>query len=156
MAKIRDYESIVGREVIDDLERIAARLNGRTIQNVNSTAVGGGVAEILIRMIPLLKDLGVAARWNVIKGNEAFFRITKKMHNALHGAAVAFTAEEYAQFLETNRWNAENLELDGEFMFIHDPQPVALIAHRTAGAPEMDLAVPHRFFQPRRGDLDLP
>lgn len=130
MAEIKDYEPIVGRDVIAGLERIASRLNGRTIQNVNSTAVGGGVAEILIRMIPLLKNLGVAARWNVIKGNEAFFRITKKMHNALHGAPVAFTAGEYEQFLETNRWNAENLALDGEFMFIHDPQPVALVAHR--------------------------
>jgi len=130
VAEIRDYEPIVGRDVTADLERIAARLNGRTIQNVNSTAVGGGVAEILIRMIPLLKSLGVAARWNVIKGSEAFFRITKKMHNALHGAPVVFTPEEYEKFLETNRWNAENLDLDGEFMFIHDPQPVALIAHQ--------------------------
>ena len=132
MAEIRDYEPIVGRAVIADLERIASRLAGRTIQNVNSTAVGGGVAEILIRMIPLLKNLGVAARWNVIKGNEAFFRITKKMHNALHGAPTVFLPEETELFLETNRWNAENLDLDGDIIFIHDPQPIALITQKKA------------------------
>lgn len=77
MANIKDYSSIVGQAVIDELFLLADKLKGKVIQNVNSTAVGGGVAEILSRMINLLRQLGVDARWDVIKGDEKFFNITK-------------------------------------------------------------------------------
>ena len=85
VADIREYSSIVGQAVIDELFYLGDKLKGKIVQNINSTAVGGGVAEILSRMVPLLKQLGVDARWDVIKGNEKFFTITKKIHNALHG-----------------------------------------------------------------------
>src|SRR5512135_3556830 len=88
MAKIEDYAPIVGQPAIDDLFLLASHLRGKSVQNINSTAVGGGVAEILTRMIPLLKELGVDARWDVIKGNEKFFAVTKKFHNGLHGVPV--------------------------------------------------------------------
>ncbi|MFA5100138.1 MAG: glycosyl transferase family 1, partial [Candidatus Omnitrophota bacterium] len=87
MAKLDDYIPIVGQPTIDDLKLLAGKLQGKIIQNVNSTAVGGGVAEILSRMIPFLHELGVNARWDVIKGGEKFFAVTKKFHNALHGKA---------------------------------------------------------------------
>ena len=103
MFNINDYAAIVGQGTIDELYFLARRLQGKVIQHINSTAVGGGVAEILIRMIPLLKQLGVDARWDVIKGNEKFFAITKNMHNALHGAAVEITDEDLQFFLEVNR-----------------------------------------------------
>ncbi|MDI6804265.1 MAG: glycosyltransferase [Bacteroidota bacterium] len=127
MLTIRDYEPVVGADVTDELELFASRLSGKVIQNINSTAVGGGVAEILIRMIPLLKDIGVDARWDVIKGDEKFFQITKKMHNALHGSKVNFSSEEIDIFIETNKTNAANMDLIGDIMFIHDPQPIGLV-----------------------------
>jgi trehalose synthase len=127
MLTIRNYAPVVGSDVIDELELFASRLSGKVIQNINSTAVGGGVAEILIRMIPLLKDIGVDARWDVIKGDEKFFQVTKKMHNALHGSKVNFSKEEIEIFIETNKMNAASMNLLGDIMFIHDPQPIGLV-----------------------------
>ena len=130
MPKIRDYQEIVGADVVDELELFGSKLKGVGVQNINSTAVGGGVAEILVRMIPLLQELGVNAFWNVIKGGEKFFEVTKKMHNALHGKEVTFTDEEIAVFEETNELNAHQMDLSGDILFIHDPQPIALIKQR--------------------------
>lgn len=127
MPDIRDYESIVGKSVIDDLYLIAERLGGKVVQNINSTSVGGGVAEILTRMIPLLKQLGVDARWDVIKGDEKFFAITKKIHNALHSVDVTLSTGDLEYFLHVNKENANNINFYGDIVFIHDPQPIALV-----------------------------
>jgi trehalose synthase len=127
MFNINDYAAIVGQGTIDELYFLARRLQGKVIQHINSTAVGGGVAEILIRMIPLLKQLGVDARWDVIKGNEKFFAITKNMHNALHGAAVDITDEDLQFFLEVNQENAQEMTFSGDIVFVHDPQPIGLV-----------------------------
>lgn len=127
MRNINEYEAIVGKNVINELYFLAEKLKGKKIQNINSTAVGGGVAEILAKMIPLLKQLGVDADWNVIKGDSKFFTITKKMHNALHGRQEEFTKEEFEYFIEVNRENQKILNLSSDIMFIHDPQPIALV-----------------------------
>ncbi len=124
---IKDYEKIVGKDTIDELYLIAEKLKSKSVQNINSTAVGGGVAEILNRMIPLLKDLGINAHWDVIKGGDKFFNITKKIHNGLHGVDVSLTDDEIEIFLETNRQNAKDMNLSGDIIFIHDPQPIALV-----------------------------
>jgi trehalose synthase len=81
-------------------------------------------------MVPLLQEMGIQASWNVIKGGEKFFHITKKMHNALHGVKVTFTKDEINLFLETNAENAHQMDLRGEIIFIHDPQPIALIERK--------------------------
>ena len=128
MAKLNEYEKYVGADVLYELELYASKLSGVVIQNINSTAVGGGVAEILTRMIPMLQELGVNACWDVIKGGEKFFEITKKMHNALHGKKVIFTKDEIDLFLETNEINANQMDLKSDIMVIHDPQPCALIS----------------------------
>ena len=130
MSGIRDYIPFNGEAAVEELFLLADRLRGKSVRNINSTAVGGGVAEILTRIIPLLKDLGVDARWDVIKGNERFFRVTKAMHNALHGGADRISGEDFEFFLEVNRGNAREMDLGGEIIFIHDPQPVALIEER--------------------------
>lgn len=129
-AKIQDYAPIVGRSTIEDLRALAGKLSGKVIQNINSTFTGGGVAEILVRMVPLLNQLGVDARWTTIKGNEEFFAVTKKFHNALHGRQEHISSEDLSLFSEVNRKNAEELKFDGDIIFIHDPQPVALIAKK--------------------------
>lgn len=130
MSKIRDYAPIAGESTIEELSLLAERLKGKTIQNINSTAVGGGVAEILIRILPLLRDLGVNAAWGVIKGNEKFFNITKKMHNALHGVDVAIGPDELDYFIDVNRQNTQEIMADADILFIHDPQPIALVEEK--------------------------
>lgn len=109
---------------------LAAKLSGKVIQNINSTFVGGGVAEILSRMIPLVGQLGVDVRWNVIKGSNEFFQVTKKFHNALHARQERITSEDFARFQETTQKNIDELELYGDILFIHDPQPIGLIARK--------------------------
>jgi trehalose synthase len=131
MAKLEEYASITGKQVIDELYLLAEKLRGKSILNINSTAVGGGVAEILNRMMPLMKDLGVDVKWDVIRGDEKFFVITKKFHNALHGVDVAITDEEISYFLLVNQQNASELSLAGDIIFIHDPQPIALIEKKS-------------------------
>lgn len=127
MPNLKDYEPIVGAETLEELRVIAEKTKGMTVQNVNSTAVGGGVAEILNRMIPLLQELGVNAKWDVIKGGEKFYKVTKKFHNALHGKDQDFSKEDFDVFLETGEMNNKNMSMDSDVMFIHDPQPITLI-----------------------------
>ncbi len=125
--QLDDYIPIVGRSVIEDLRLLSERLSGRRIQHVNSTAVGGGVAEILNRMVPLCNELGVDSRWDVITGGDRFFGVTKKFHNALHGKPESLTREDFEVFIENGRINAERMTTDADIVFIHDPQPVTLI-----------------------------
>ncbi|RMF91979.1 MAG: glycosyltransferase [Candidatus Schekmanbacteria bacterium] len=127
MAKIDEYIPIVGQAVIDDLKLLSEKLNGKVIQNVNSTSVGGGVAEILNRMIPLLREIGVNAEWDVIDGNPEFFDVTKKFHNALHGSKVNIIQKDFETFLATSEENIKKMEIKGDIVFIHDPQPIALV-----------------------------
>ena len=129
-AKIQDYVPVVGRSTIEELRALAERLSGEVIQNINSTFTGGGVAEILTRMVPLLNQLGVDARWTTIKGSEEFFGVTKKLHNALHGRKENISSEDFSLFLEVNKKNIEELKFQGDIIFVHDPQPVALIAEK--------------------------
>lgn len=120
------YESIVGKDTIRELHVLARHLNGVSVQHVNSTYVGGGVAEILSKMVPLLQELGIEARWDVVEGDAAFFNVTKTMHNALHGRGADITGEDIEVFRETSRKNLAKLDLSGDILFVHDPQPIAL------------------------------
>ena len=131
MAKIEEYIPIVGQSIIDDLRLLAERLKGKVIQHINSTAVGGGVAEILSRMVPLLAELGVDARWNVIKGGKEFFDVTKKFHNALHGRPQEIIQHDFDIFIEASQKNIEEMDIYGDIIFVHDPQPMALIKKKT-------------------------
>jgi trehalose synthase len=100
------------------------------IQNINSTFTGGGVAEILNRMLPLLEQLGVDARWNIIKGSPEFFQVTKKFHNTLHGRREDISAKDFDLFLEISKQNIKEMELYGDIIFVHDPQPVAIVSRK--------------------------
>lgn len=134
MPKIEEYAPAAGRSAIEELKMIAARLEGRTILNVNSTAVGGGVAEILNRMLPMMTELGIKPRWELVKGGEAFYAVTKKFHNALHGARQELTPADFELYRETMRANLEALDLSSDVALIHDPQPAGLIEKKPAGA----------------------
>ena len=125
-----DYIAVLGEPEVAELRALAAPLQGRTVQMVNSTAVGGGVAEILTRLVPILQELGLAIRWDVITGGNDFYEITKAFHNALHGGPYNMPAESFEVFLAYNEQNLARLQMEGEFTVIHDPQPVALIKAR--------------------------
>ncbi|MFH1369061.1 MAG: glycosyltransferase [Elusimicrobiota bacterium] len=132
MPVLNDYIPIAGQRAIDDLKFLADKLKGKKIRHVNSTAVGGGVAEILNRMVPLLNELGVDTSWNVIKGEERFYEVTKKFHNALHGKSEEFSQEDFDLFIENGKKNASEMKLDSDIMFIHDPQPITLVEGKSS------------------------
>ena len=130
MLKLEDYEPIVGPQVIEELKSLAKNLEGKRILHVNSTAVGGGVAEILNRMVPLLGELGVQTSWDVVKGGEVFYAVTKKIHNALHGNEQTFNDNDFDVFFDVQEKNLNQMRLDEDIVFIHDPQPIGLVKRK--------------------------
>ena len=115
------------------LQILGEKLHGKSFLHINSTKEGGGVAEILQRMVPILGELGIQARWEVIKGDAKFFDITKKLHNALQGNPEKITDAMWKYHFEINRYNAETLDLDADAVLIHDPQPSPLIEFKKTG-----------------------
>ena len=130
LIRLDDYDPVLGSGEVAELRALASHLQGRTVEMVNSTAVGGGVAEILSRLVPILQELGLAIRWDVITGGNDFFEITKAFHNALHGGPYEMPPESFEVFLAYNQQNRARLQLEAEFTVIHDPQPAALIEAR--------------------------
>lgn len=128
--QLDDYVPLLGPAEVEEIRTLASKLTGRTVQMVNSTAMGGGVAEILNRLIPLMKELELDIRWDVITGGDAFFEVTKSFHNALHGGPYQARQEDFDLFLATNEQNRQRMRFDSEFTVIHDPQPIALIEAR--------------------------
>jgi trehalose synthase len=147
--KLDDYVPIIGQANVDELRFLARRLAGKTVKMVNSTAVGGGVAEILSRLIPLMDDLEVRTKWEVITGGNDFFEVTKGFHNALHGGGYNLTNEAREVFLTYNEQNRKRMDFNEDVVVIHDPQPSNLVL----GKPEshakwiwrchIDLSNPH-------------
>lgn len=132
MTMLSDYAGVVGEDVIDHLKQLAATLKGMKVVHVNSTRQGGGVAEILSWLIPLQCELGMEARWEVISGKNAFYQCTKHFHNALQCNPALIAESLLKAYEETNRNAAEELGpvlRDADMVFIHDPQPAALLRH---------------------------
>ena len=125
-----DYQPIVGQGQLDTLRFLAKELKGKTIKMVNSTAVGGGVAEMLNRLVPLLSELEVPTHWDVITGGNDFFEVTKAFHNALHGTSYELTKSAQEIFLMYNEQNRARMQFGEGMVVIHDPQPVGLIHSR--------------------------
>lgn len=127
MGRLQDYIPVVGQAVVDDLMLAADKLKDKSIRMFNSTAVGGGVAEILNRMVPLLAELGINTKWDVIRGGDEFFSVTKKFHNALHGRKEDITQHDFDIFMDASQKNIDSFSTDDDIIFIHDPQPIALV-----------------------------
>jgi trehalose synthase len=132
---LEQYVPLLGSAEIEELRALAGPLEGATVSMVNSTAVGGGVAEILIRLLPLMREVGLDPRWEVIEGGPEFYEVTKSFHNALHGQATKLGPEDFEIFREYNRRNRQRLALDTRFVVIHDPQPAGLIESRAENDP---------------------
>ena len=124
--RLEDFRESAGEEAVERLREAAAPLKGSRLVQVSSTSFGGGVSELLYSQIALLQDLGVEAEWQLLEGSEEFFTVTKLVHNALQGMPVPWTDAFESAYLDRVRSNAERFEPDADFVFIHDPQPVAL------------------------------
>ncbi len=129
MLTLEHYRPLVGDEVIGQLERLAERLGRRRLVHVNSTRTGGGVAEMLQRNVPILNQLGVDTRWEVIQGDQTFFEVTKAFHNSLQGLKAVFPPGGVEHYLEMNRENAKRFTWEADVAVIHDPQPAFVIEH---------------------------
>jgi trehalose synthase len=131
MKKILDeYAKIVGYDVINQLCQIAQPLKGLKILHINSTKLGGGVAEILFKMVPLMQEIGIDAKWSTIEGDPHFYQCTKNFHNAIQGNQIEIPSNQLQVYEKTNQKAAEkkkDILQSADVVFIHDPQPVALI-----------------------------
>ena len=128
--RLQDYQEVAGPGVIEELRVLADRVAGRRMQHINSTPVGGGVAEVLTRLVPLIRELGLEATWDVIKGDQAFFSVTKAFHNALHGKPEEITEEMFDIFRANTEMNLRDIDFTGDVIFVHDPQPAGLVLRK--------------------------
>jgi trehalose synthase len=131
---IDKYQGIAPKGDLILLQKLGEQLKDRSFLHVNSTKEGGGVAEILQRMIPLLRDIGINAQWDIIEGDSRFFDITKKIHNAIQGNPEKITDDMWDHHYAINEKNAKKLDLEADAVIIHDPQPAPLIKFRKSGS----------------------
>jgi trehalose synthase len=125
---LADYTHIVGRPLVEEIRELAAPLQGKRVVHVSATAFGGGVAEILYTLVPLMADVGLDVEWQVIYGREEFFNATKIMHNALQGNPQDLTEEQWATWSQYNEMNARELARGWDVCIVHDPQPAAIFS----------------------------
>jgi trehalose synthase len=123
---LSDYQSIVGRELVDEVRERAERLKGKRILHLSATAFGGGVSEILSTLVPLMVDVGLECEWQVIYGREEFFNATKVMHNSLQGNPQGLSEEQWQIWRRYNDINAGQLSEGWDVCIVHDPQPAAV------------------------------
>ncbi|HEV2906026.1 MAG TPA: glycosyltransferase [Actinomycetota bacterium] len=127
LKRVEDFRESAGDEAVDRLLETAQPFKGARMVHLSSTAFGGGVAELLASQIAILQDLGIEADWQLIDGSEEFFSVTKLVHNALQGAGVPWTEAMESTYLERLRTNAARFTESADFVFVHDPQPAALL-----------------------------
>jgi trehalose synthase len=123
---LADYTHIVGRPMVEEIRELAEPLRGSRVLHLSATAFGGGVAEILYTLIPLMRDVGLDAEWHVIYGREEFFNATKLMHNALQGDPRDLNPDQWGTWERYNAMNARELGRGWDYCIVHDPQPAAV------------------------------
>jgi len=147
--RLDDYVPIIGQADVDELRYLAQQLRGKSLKMVNSTAVGGGVAEILSQFIPIINELEISTKWEVITGGNDFFEVTKGFHNALHGGEYNLSKEAKEIFLLYNEQNRLRMDFSEDLIVIHDPQPANLILSKPKSGAKwiwrchIDLSNPH-------------
>jgi trehalose synthase len=123
---LADYTHIAGRGLIEQIRELSGSLKGKSVLHVSATAFGGGVSEILYTLVPLMRDIGLDAHWQVILGQEDFFNVTKLMHNSLQGDPQAISDAQWEVFEAYNVMNAQSLEGNWDVIIVHDPQPAGM------------------------------
>ena len=127
---LASYRGIAPEGTLDELARLAEDLRGARVLHLNATPYGGGVSELLRSVVPLLNDLGLVADWKIISGDSEFFQVTKAMHNGLQGGSRSLSEREREIYRSTSEQNAAALEEAYDFVFVHDPQPAAILSLR--------------------------
>jgi trehalose synthase len=146
---LADYTHLVGRPLIEEINELADQLKGLKVLHLSATAFGGGVSEILYTLVPLMRDVGIEAEWQVIIGREEFFNATKLMHNALQGHPLDLSPSEWRTWEEYNEMNAQALTEGWDVIIVHDPQPLAMRRHVPEKSKNwvwrchIDLSTPH-------------
>jgi trehalose synthase len=148
LVSVEDYEPMIGFEAVERITRKAQRLRGLRVVNISSTFYGGGVAEMLSSGTLLARSVGIRADWRLIQGSPDFFSVTKKFHNALQGADINFTDLKKEIYEEVMLQNAARMDLDCDFVVVHDPQPLPLITYHRRTCPwiwrcHVDLSQPN-------------
>ncbi|MBL7131004.1 MAG: glycosyltransferase [Candidatus Omnitrophica bacterium] len=149
LRNMEDYIDIVGAETIATIYKKASKLYGRHLININSTFQGGGVAEILSRLVPMMNNVGVDTGWRILHGNPTFFEITKKFHNALQSGDINLTAMKKKIYLEVNQEFAIYTHFNHDCVILHDPQPLPLVKYSHKRQPwvwrcHIDLSNPNK------------
>ncbi|HEY1276412.1 MAG TPA: glycosyltransferase [Thermoleophilaceae bacterium] len=126
---LADYTHLAGRPLIQEIRELAEELEGLKVLHLSATAFGGGVAEILYTLVPLMNDVGIDAQWQVMLGREEFYNVTKRLHNALQGNPDSLADEEWDIFERYNALNATEIEGGWDVIIVHDPQPAAIRGH---------------------------
>ena len=149
MRRLTDYSGIVGDKKISDIFRKGRKLYKKHILHINSTPYGGGVAEMLQSMVPLMNTMGIYVGWRTLISNPDFFRVTKKFHNALQGDAIALTQKKIRVYEETNEMFSKFTHVEHDLVVVHDPQPLPLIKFYRKRQPwiwrcHIDLSNPNR------------
>lgn len=146
--RLVDYRKIVGDDVIDQIYHKGARVRTAHIVMVNSTSQGGGVAEILRGLLPLINEAGPDVGWRTLKGHPDFYRVTKRIHNALQGGEIDLTTRKKWVYEKVNRDFSKYTHFDHDLVVIHDPQPLPLIENYKRAQPwvwrcHIDLSHPN-------------
>ncbi|UCD14936.1 MAG: glycosyltransferase [Candidatus Omnitrophota bacterium] len=146
---VESYRDIAPQGTIDLIYNLAGRLRNKSLLHVNSTRFGGGVAEMLHRLLPLFSNLGINTRWEVMEGTPLFYQATKSFHNALQGEPQIISPEMYDEYLKVNKRNAKKISFESDFIVIHDPQPAGLIYKKLRKTPwlwrcHIDISRPQR------------
>ena len=152
---LTDYATIASRGLMDQIRSLAEPLAGKRVLHLSATAFGGGVAEILYTLVPLMQDAGLDSEWRVIHGQDEFFDVTKTIHNALQGDPTGLSDEQRETFRRYNRLNAEALEGSYDFVIVHDPQPAGMIEHVREAAGHWIWRCHIDLSQPNRGVLEF-
>jgi trehalose synthase len=126
---LADYTHLAGRPLIEEIKELATALEGLKVLHLSATAFGGGVSEILYALLPLMRDVGIDAEWQVMLGREEFYNATKRLHNALQGHPTSLTEEEWKVYDRYNALNATEIEGGWDVVIVHDPQPAAIRTH---------------------------
>ena len=148
ISELEQYREVAPKGTIDFLRRLSDLVQGKQFLHVNAVRYGGGMAEILRRLVPVMKALGVEARWVVIAGTQEFSDVTRRIADGLQGRTETITNGMYETYLDITARNARALNLDADLVVVHDPQPAALIDHRKGGKwvwrCHLDMGRPYR------------
>ena len=149
IVRLEDYKPFVGEETIRRIEEKAQSLRDLHVVNVNSTYYGGGVSQLLSSLTLLMNSIGIKTGWRAVHGPPDFFSVTKKIHNALQGAAVNLTERKMRIYEDVVYENAVRNHLEHDLVIVHDPQPLPMINHYRKKTPwiwrcHVDLSNPHQ------------